>query len=393
MARPKSIREIQTEILENMNIGIDRENGSLASAGAGAVAVQIATLLQAERLAQHHNDPLWCDANSLELLGRMTGVFPIKATTAIIEMQVTDDVPPVLHVNDVVQITENQRQYRVTTEVRANNTYYLESVARGRKDNAIASDWYVEVQFTQLGQERKAFKGKVLQILSPARDDDTPDQFRARVYNARMTRPFNANPQFFREYLTREFAGGGRVEVVRVQLMQYLTDSSHATLNIYLGGENLTPVSDYVKNLADSALQETLPIGMTYLIAPVVRLDQKNGERGLFFDITYSQINSNYPVLDLAKKEVVNMLQDYLISTTISTPPTKRIMIDISVLQGRIANMLASYTNGTVLRVTYKNAQFSTKLYLDYEHTPWATDKTVEIHPADAPAMNPNPDP
>lgn len=370
MAKPETIQEIHRKILAAINNGSSVNDGSYTSVLAGAVATQIYTLNQNNWIAKLQQDPTFSDAHSLVLKGRSIGTFLLAASPAEIEIR----TERALNDGETLTVVDTKQQFTVFYAEPGNNRYYLRSAVAGAAKNTIQQDWYTEVTFTAASAPDEPFTASVVQVLMPGRDEEPVDEFRARVSGGLMTRPFNANAQFFKLDLTQTLSG---IDCVRIQIDKYLSGQNRSVVKFYLGDSDLMPVTEYVRERAKKRLDETKPIGMEYEVGSVVRLDTQGS---LKFTIRYTLFNQT-PLPEEMKNDIIAMLQKSLASLAKNTSSIDPLVIDVPMYKGMIINRMVRAAYAIDLVVQYGGKDHTDRFELPLANVPWASADNVEFIP------------
>lgn len=378
---PRTVQEIRDAILQNMGIGMDTNDGSLASVIAGAVAQQCVTMERNLRSIKLHDHPIFNDLESLALQGRSLGLFKFDPESIKFEIITNTE----LNEGETLVAVDTRQHYTVTDIVEeGGNKYYLESEQKGANETVFPYKWYEEVYFTKLTDPNNPIRANVTQILEPGRDEESTDAFRARVYAATMTLPFAGNAAFFKTHLIQKFRG---IRCVRIELAHPLTPTSWAEVRLYLGDGELNPATLYTRKQAQKEVHDFVPIGMTVNVYPVVKT--KNTD--LKFKIEYKTGTFGISP-DAAKNEIIKKLQTELINLTINTDPTQRIKINTPVYQGMIADMIKMFVSDVSLTIDYNPGtgfvSHKDEFSLEIKHVPWAYADNVELVMAGAMPIN-----
>ncbi|MCQ2355413.1 MAG: baseplate J/gp47 family protein [Methanocorpusculum sp.] len=379
--KPRTVREIQQSLLAEMHSGADATSGSYESGLTGAIAIQQADLERNLYLLKLWNHALATDVQTLGLQGRSVGIFERGATAAQLELF----SPKHLDVGAVITASDTKQKFTVIEIVSkgAGEICYIESQATGADPTAVPHEWYTDFKFSRYvgSEEEEIVGGRIQHILVPGFDAETPDEFRARVYAAHQTRPFAGNPAFYKGHLTDEQSSGVRgVGCVRIRQSTFLTGTSHAVVDIYIGYHDLAPVTQYTLKKADAVVQETCPIGTQIRVQSVNRLDTPDT---LKFDITYRSAKGNLRPEDHADT-IVELLQSNFSNLAKNTFPLDPIILDIPQMEEKIGTALASYGSGFAVTATYKKKEHMDRFALDPQDVPWAVPENVSIHSANA---------
>lgn len=384
----KTPREYLELLMAEIHCDLDKLDGSYINAIVGAFAVQCSKFDQEIQMIKLKGHPLWCSVDDLGLIGRRLGIPLISETPVYLELRTTVD----LNIDDLITSANiKEAEYIVdTVEIAAGgiHTYIIKSQTRGTQSNDIPFVWYSPdgFQFTSSLNQDEPYKGTIVRIVTPALDRETPDQYRDRIWQSYMCKPFNANPKFFQEYIKNTFP---KIQCIRVKGTQYLNSGADAGLIVYLGDLNLAPLDKYTRNRAEKALYSILPVGTTMEVSDVTRYDRDDK---LKFVVTYSSAQHYTPAPDL-RSIVIDSMQTELRRLVLTASPTEQIVLRNSNLKTLIQNKVGQNITITKLEIYLNNAnQGEYDVFMPITATPWITDATL-IFTRNSAVIDMKPDP
>lgn len=373
----KSIQEIKNEILNELQIGIDENEGSFITSLVGAISTQIAMLEETIDRVKVQQLPEFADMETLVLLGRKCGLYPMAATASQISIMI-DGADPGYAVGDTIRFKDCTWAYTVQSHEAVKHQYDLECAVRGTASNTIPPSWYktegVEIEPRSHGDP--SVKARVVEILKQGRDDEDISQFRLRVMAAHSCRPVAANEQWIVAVLTQS---GLPIGTVRVDQPTLLNKSTAANVDIYIGGLDYEPPSDRTMKACNELLSMNRPIGLTFTLKPVTRLVVK-------VKLLYSFIidgGGDTPAFrGFAKGLIVAKLREHLRKIVTATPPREKIAIVPNELVGVVTENSPALSIILGCKITYGGNEYGNDTCkFQINDIPWvSTDQIIFLH-------------
>lgn len=378
----KSTTEIKNEILSELKIGIDANDGSFISSLVGAIATQIVMLDQAVQDVKTQQYPEFADMETLVLLGRKCGLFPMAATPSQISIEIIGEDPNYAE-GTAIRFRDSDWSYSVLKHD-GERKYTLECVTVGAASNEIPPSWYSAVTIepdTAAGTPE--ITAKVLAIQRHGRDPEDINQFRLRVMAAHNVAPVAANDHWLRTVLMQ---GDLPIGCVRIKTPTILTAKSAAMVHIYVGGMDFEGVTPKIVDDCAELLGTETPIGTQFEVHSVHRLDHASEPNELVYTLKLSQDRVEYEITQNAKVIFSDLIREYIRDVVSATDPRKNISIVPSEMVGVLRK---NDTIGQLVisaAITYRGHEYtSTPCEFAIDHVPWVSEPQLKfVSPTDA---------
>lgn len=368
----KSIQEIKTEILNELHIGIDVNEGSFISSLVGAISTQIAMLEETIDNVKTQQLPEFADMETLVLLGRKCGLYPMAATATQISIIINGDDPGYA-VGDTIRFKDGAWAYTVQSHDAAKKLYVLECADRGTAPNAIPPSWYrtdgVEIEPRSHGDP--SVKARVAEILRQGRDDEDISQFRLRVTSAYNVAPVSANAHWVRTVLTQSDLNIG---CVRIDTPRVLSPLRAATAWVYVGGPEYSEVNQRKIDACKQLLSAEAPLGMVFEVDTIRQLNQKKVEPSLQYTFQIAQEHLTAAWESSATETFATLIKQYIRKLVDTTPPREKITIVPGVLVGELHSNNTYGPAVVSASITYAGHTYSEDpVTFAFNHIPWVT--------------------
>lgn len=372
----KTVEEIKKEILDELNIGIDANDGSFIASLVGAIATQMAMIDQTVEDVKIQQHPEFADSETLVLLGRKCGLFPKKGVPVLLGVSTIGVVNPFI-IGDTVVFAGTDATYTVLRYDDPTQTWVLECDTIGSGQNQIPVSWWKQVSVHTKRRESVDFPVRVISIMRHGRDDEDINSFRLRVIAAHNVTPVAANDQWLTSVL---MDGGLSISCVRIEPRKMLQDGVTALAKIYIGGTDYTPASKQLRDECDGVLNPAKPIGMAFEIDSIQRLDSATVEPVLKYTFTHATRENPGADADL-RKRIAATIRKSIREAVASTPPREKISIVPSdLVQALNAEMTTSALAITAATITYQTTEYTdAPCVFSMNHIPWATPDQIEL--------------
>lgn len=368
----KSIDEIKTEILDALNIGIDNNDGSFISSLVGAIATQIVQLDKAVNDVKIQLLPEFADMETLVLLGRKCGLFPMAALPSQISIVIIDGDPKYVE-GTVIRFRDSDWSYSVL-KVDGERYYTLECITAGAASNEIPPAWYSSVIIEPDTAGTPEITAKVLSIQRAGRDPEDINRFRARVMAAHSVSPISANDRWVVAVLT---TGELPIGVVHIEPTKILTANNAASATIYVGGLDYEPASARVLTACRELLMANCPIGLMFNVKAVTRLETVGTLKYTFI----LDGGTETPALrSFATGVIVAKLRDHIRKIVTATPPRDRITITPNELVGVVTADSPALAMILGCKITYRNVVYENDACkFIHGEIPWVTTSQIDF--------------
>lgn len=366
----KSIDEIKTEILDALNIGIDNNDGSFISSLVGAIATQIVQLDKAVNDVKIQLLPEFADMETLVLLGRKCGLFPLAAIPSQISIEITDEDPKYVE-GTVIRFRDSDWSYSVSKHD-GDRKYTLECITAGAASNEIPPAWYSSVIIEPDTTGTPEIAAKVLSIQRAGRDPEDINRFRARVMAAHSVSPISANDRWVSAVLLQSTLPIG---TVRIKPTKMLNNTTAASVDIYVGGLDYEPASDRVLTACRELLDMNCPIGLEFKLKPAVRL---NNQVKLSYTFILDSGKETPALRSFATGVIVAKLREHIRKVVTATPPRDRIALVPNELVGVVIGDSSVMTMILGCKITYAKAVYENETcQFQVGEIPWVTAEQV----------------
>lgn len=374
----KSIQEIKTEILNELHIGIDVNEGSFISSLVGAISTQIAMLEETIDNVKTQQLPEFADMETLVLLGRKCGLYPMAATASQISIIINGDDPGYA-VGDTVRFKDSTWAYTVQSHDTDKKLYVLECVDLGTAPNAIPPSWYrtdgVEIEPRSHGDP--SVKARVAEILRQGRDDEDISQFRIRVTSAYNVAPVSANAHWVRTVLTQSDLNIG---CVRIRSPLVLKPELAATAWVYVGGPEYSEVNQRKIDACKQLLSAEAPLGMVFEVDTIRQLNQTKVEPSLQYTFQIAQEHLTVAWESSATETFATLIKQYIRKLVDTTSPREEITIVPGALVGEL-HVDKTYGPTVVSAlITYMGKDYVDEpVTFAFNHIPWVTPEQIVL--------------
>lgn len=372
----KSIAEIKNEILKELKIGIDDTEGSFISSLVGAISTQIAMLEQAIDDVKVQQLPEFADMETLVLLGRKCGLYPMASSPSQISIRI-DGFDPGYAVGDRIRFQDSAWTYIVQNHDAAKKTYTLECAETGAMSNAIPTRWYNSVRIEPRATGDREITARVTEVLRYGRDPEDISQFRLRVISAYNVVPVSANAHWVRTILTQSDLN---IDCVRIDTPQVLFPMLGSVATVYVAGPNFDGVRQKKLDECRSLLAETAPIGMVFHVQSAVKLDHVDEPQGLSYSLQIATEHVAESWKNSALKIFEELIREYLRKLVIQTSPREKITIVPGELVGALR---VDKTFGPLVvsaSITYQKQEYTeTPVTFAMNHIPWVTVNQIQL--------------
>lgn len=374
----KSIEEIKSEILTELKVGIDDTEGSFISSLVGAISTQIAMLEETIDNVKTQQLPEFADTETLVLLGRKCGLYPMAATASQISIYVSDGDPDYA-VGDTIRFKDSTWAYTVQSHDEVKHQYVLECADRGTAPNAIPPAWYqtdgVEIEPRSHGAP--SVKARVVEILKQGRDAEDVAQFRLRVMAAFNVAPVSANDHWVRTVLTQSDLG---IACVRIDTPRVLTNGNYARATVYIGGSEYSSASARKIEECKQLLSAEAPLGMIFEVGSITRLTRESAPYDLFFRLQIAPEHSSKAWRSSATDTFVTLIKQYIRKLVETTSPREKITIVPGALVGELHTDKTFGTAVVSASITYMGVEYADKpVIFAIDHIPWVTPEQIGL--------------
>lgn len=362
----KSIDEIKSEILGALKIGIDNNDGSFISSLVGAIATQIVQLDKAVNDVKLQLLPEFADMETLVLLGRKCGLFPLAAIPSQISIEIIGDDPKYVE-GTVIRFRDSDWSYSVLKPDNGKK-YTLECNTPGAASNEIPTSWYSSVKIEPDTTGTPEITAKVLGILRDGRDAEDINRFRARVMAAHSVSPISANDRWVSAVLLQSELPIGTVRIMPTQI---LSNNTAASVDIFIGGLEYEPASERVQTECSDLLKMNCPIGLEFTIKPAVRLDN---QLKLKYTFILDSGKETPALRSFATGVIIANLREHIRKKVTATPPREQIALVPNELVGIVIGDSPAMTMVLGCKITYTEVEYETNTCkFPVGEIPWVT--------------------